>query len=192
MEKYLINLELNGFSCNDISRDAIYRALNNNIKSYIFEEILFREGYSRGLQNSVEVKNDLKTWRESFLASYFRYSFLDSVKTSDSEAKNFYDKVVSENSDAVTETYDEVKEKIKSGLYFKELENLYIDETVSLAKKYGVTVDVELLNSIQVTEIEMMVYRSLGFGGQITAVPYLQSFYTWKTWLPKSLKKSLP
>ena len=192
LEKYLINLELNGFSCDDITKDAIYKALNNNVKTYIFEEILFREGYSRGLQNSVEVKNDLKTWRESFLASYFRYSFLDSVEPNDSEAKEFYEKIVSENSDAVTETYDEVKEKIKSGLYFKELENLYIDETVTLANKYGVTVDVELLKSIQVTDIEMMVYRSLGFGGQITAVPYLQSFYKWKNWLPKSLKKSLP
>jgi len=192
LEKYLINLELNGFSCDDISKGVIYNALNNNVKSYVFEEILFREGYSRGLQNSLKIQNELKTWRESFLASYYRYSYLDSVKTSNSEAKDFYDKVVSENSDAVTETYDEVKEKIKSGLYFNELENLYIDETVALAEKYGVSVNVELLNSVQVTEIEMMVYRSLGFGGQITAVPYLQSFYKWKNWLPKSLKKSLP
>ncbi len=192
LEKYLISLELNGFSCDNLSRDIIYNTVNNNVKSYIFEEILFREGYSRGLQKSVEIQNELKTWRESFLASYFRYSFLDSVETSDSEAKDFYDKVVSENSDVVTETYAEVKEKIKSGLYFKDLENLYIDETVALAKKYGVSVDVELLNSLQVTDIEMMVYRTLGFGGQITAVPYLQSFYTWKNWLPKSVKKSLP
>lgn len=192
LEKYLISLELNGFRCDDISKGTIYKALNNNVKSYIFEEILFREGYSRGLQNSVEIKNDLKTWRESFLASYYKYSFLDSVETNDSEAKEFYDKVVSENSDEVTSTYAEVKEKIKSGLYFKELENIYIDKTVSLAQKYGVSVDVELLNSVQVTDIEMMVYRYLGFGGQITAVPYLQSFYKWKNWLPKSLKKSLP
>ena len=153
---------------------------------------MYREGYSRGLQNSQEIKNDLNTWRESFLASYYRYSFLDSIETSDIEAKEFYNRVVLERGNSVTETYSEVEEKIKKGLYFEELENRYIDETVTLAKKYGVSVDTELLNLVKVTEIEMMVYRSLGFGGEITAVPYMQSFYKWKNWLPKSLKKSLP
>ena len=191
-ENFILNLELNGFTCKKMSKDAIYKAINNNVKSYIFEEILFREGYSRGLQNSHDVQNDLKTWRESFLASNYRHSFLDSIKTSDSEVKKFYEKVVLETDSTVTETYDEVKEKIKSGLYFQGLENRYIDETVELAEKYGVSVDIKLLNSLQVTDIEMMVYRYLGFGGEITAVPYLQPFYKWKNWLPKSIKKSLP
>lgn len=192
LEKFLISLQLNGFTCDRMSKGAIYKALNSNIKSYIFEELLFREGYSRGLQDSEEIKSELKLWRDSFLASYYRHSFLDAIETTDSEAKEFYDKIVSESDNTVTETYTEVKDKIKSGLYFEELENVYIDKTVSLVEKYGVSVDVELLNSIQVTDIEMMVYRTLGFGGEITAVPHLQSFYKWKTWLPKSLKKSLP
>ncbi len=192
LEKFLISLQLNGFTCNRINKGDIYKALNSTIKSYIFEELLFREGYSRGLQNSEEIKSELKLWRDSFLASYYRHSFLDAIETTDSDAKEFYDKIVSESDNTVTETYTEVKDKIKSGLYFEELENVYIDKTVSLVEKYGVSVDVELLNSIQVTDIEMMVYRTLGFGGEITAVPYLQSFFKWKNWLPKSLKKSLP
>lgn len=191
-ENYILSLELNGFTCNKISKDAIYKAIDNNVKSYIFEELLYREGYSRGLQNSREIKNELQTWHESFLASYYRHSFLDSIKTSDNEAKKFYDKVVLESGNSVTETYSEVEKKIKRGLYFEELENRYIDETVTLARKYGVSVDTALLNLLKVTDIEMMVYRSLGFGGEITAVPYIQSFYKWKNWLPKSLKKSLP
>jgi len=192
LEKYLLNLELNGFSSDKMSKYAIFTAIAKDVKSYIFEELLIREGYSRGLQNSKEIKNELITWRESFLASYYRHSFLDSIEADDNEAKDVYDKIVSESSDSTTETFDDVKEKIKTGLFFKELENLYIDKTVALAEKYGVSVDTELLNRIQVTDIEMMVYRSLGFGGKITAVPYLQSFYTWKNWLPRSLKKRLP
>ena len=190
--KYLTSLELNGIAFEKMSKGAIYKSIDNNVKSYIFEELLFREGYSRGLQNSEEIKNELKLWQESFLASYYRHSFLDAIETNDSEAKEFYDKIVSESDNTITETYAEVKDKIKSGLYFKELESVYIDKTVALVEKYSVSVDVELLNSVQVTDIEMMVYRSLGFGGEITAVPYLQSFYKWKNWLPKTLKKSLP
>ncbi len=191
-EKYLQSLELNGFSCEKRSKSAVFKALDNNIKSYIFEELLFREGYSRGLQNSNEVRSELKMWQESFLANYYRHSFLDSVETSDSDAMDYYNKVISENGKSSTETFNDVKEKIKSGLYFKELENLYIDKTVALAKKYGVSVNVGLLNKIKVTDVEVMVYRLLGFGGEISAVPYLDSFYKWKNWLPKSIRKTLP
>ncbi|MBU0473294.1 MAG: hypothetical protein KKF62_03950, partial [Bacteroidetes bacterium] len=192
LEKYLTNLELNGLVTDKMSKWGIAQALSSDIKAYIFEEILFREGYSRGLQNLPEIQNELITWKDSFLASYYRYSLLDSVETDEMQAKDYYNKIISENPDSANRTYDEVKEKIKSGLYFKELENLYIDKTVSLAKKYGISVNTELLNSIKVTNIEMMVYRTLGFGGQITAVPYSQSFYKWKYWLPKSLKELLP
>ncbi len=192
LEKYLLNLELNGFSSDKMSKHAIFTAIAKDVKAYIFEELLFREGYSRGLQNSKEIKNELIIWRESFLASYYRHSFLNSIEADDNEAKDVYDKIISENSDSTSKTFDDVKEKIKTGLYFKELENLYIDKTVALVEKYGVSVDTKLLNRIQVTDIEMMVYRSLGFGGEISAVPYLQSFYRWKNWLPRSLKKSLP
>ena len=103
-----------------------------------------------------------------------------------------YQKIVSENDSAVNETFEKVKEKIRSGQYFNKLEDLYIEKTVSLTKKYGVSVNREILNSIQVTQIEMMVYRTLGFGGEITALPYLQPFYKWKYWLPKSIKSQLP
>ncbi len=60
-----------------------------------------------------------------------------------------------------------------------------------LAEKYGVKINYQELASIKVTEVEMMVYRVLGFGGQITAVPYLQPFYKWKNWLPKSINNPL-
>ena len=43
-------------------------------------------------------------------------------------------------------------------LYFKELENIYIDETVALAEKYGVSVDVEFGADIPEPGVEMIVY----------------------------------
>jgi hypothetical protein len=117
---------------------------------------------------------------------------LDAIKTNETEVREFYDNVAANDSNSVTKTYIEVKDQIETGLYFNKLENLYIDKTVALAIKYGISVDTKVLNSVQVTDIEMIVYRTLGFGGEITAVPYLQSYYKWKSWLPKTLKKSLP
>ncbi|MCF6271511.1 MAG: peptidyl-prolyl cis-trans isomerase [Melioribacteraceae bacterium] len=192
LRKYFISLELNGFGCKKRSKGAIYEALNENIKIYIFEELLFREGYTRGLQNSKEIQDNLKMWRESFLSTYYQQSFLDSVKTGDGDAKEFSNKAVPENGNSITETSNEVTEKIKSGLYFKELENLYIDETVALAKKYGVSVDANLFNLIQKKDIEIRSDRPIGFSRKIAEVPYLNSFYKWKNWLPKTVKESLP
>jgi len=183
--KFLYHLEVNGFSTSKMSKYEIGKTLEGLIKNYIFEELLFREGYSRGLQNSSDIVKDLNEWKDSFLASYLKSTFLDSVKSDDNNAKEFYDKIVSENDTMVVDSFESVKEKIKSGLYFKELENVYIDKTVQFATKYGISVNQPLLNSIKVTNIEMMVYRRLGFGGEITAVPYLQSFYKWKNWYPK-------
>jgi hypothetical protein len=192
LEKYLTNLELNGLVTEKMSKWNISDALGRDIKSYILEELLFREGFSRGLQNFPEIVSELKSWKESYLASYYKHTFLDSAKTDEAEAKKYFDKVMSENPNATDKSFDELKEKIKSGLYFSELENIYIDKTVNLAQKYGVSVNLDVLNSTNVTNVEMMVYRKLGFGGQITAVPFSQPFFKWKYWLPKSLKQQLP
>ncbi|MDA3862047.1 MAG: hypothetical protein PF445_12575 [Melioribacteraceae bacterium] len=192
LKKYMLSLELNGYSCDKMSKHEIANVLNSKIKTYIFEEIIIREGYKRGLQNSEDIQNDLTLWKESFLASYYRNSFFDAIKTNETEVREFYDNVAANDSNSVTKTYIEVKDQIETGLYFNKLENLYIDKTVALAIKYGISVDTKVLNSVQVTDIEMIVYRTLGFSGEITAVPYLQSYYKWKSWLPKTLKKSLP
>lgn len=192
MNEYLIHIEINGFSIDVITQEAINRALNKNIKTFIFEEIIVREGYRRGLNKSKDVIEDLESWEESFLASYYRHTLLDSIEISEAEMRNIYNKILAENDSLTTKSYDEVRELIEKGAFFNKLEDKYIDKTVSLASKYGISVDNKLLDEIQVTKIEMMVYRNLGFGGEISAVPYLTPFYNWKNWLPKSLKQSLP
>jgi hypothetical protein len=190
LKNYLLSLELNDFKCKKLSLDGVESALRKNIKAYIFEELLVREGYSRGLQNSDEIKKELRRWNKSFLASYYRHLYLDSVMVSNQDAKKLYNKIILENGNATEKSFKDVKDLIKKGLYFYELEELYTNKTISLAEKYGFEIDYKELSSLNVTEVEMLVYRVLGFGGKITAVPYLQPFYKWKNWLPKSLKNS--
>jgi len=191
LQKYLLNLELNNFEFKEPTLNGIASALRKNIKAYIFEELLVREGYSRGLQNSEEIKHELEIWENSFLASYYRHSFLDSVNIGNKDAEKIYNEIISQNGNQTDKSFNEVKEQIKRGLYFNELEDLYITKTISLAEKYGLEINFNQLVSVDVTEVEMMVYRVLGFGGELTAVPYLQPFYKWKNWLPKSINNPL-
>lgn len=58
--------------------------------------------------------------------------------------------------------------------------------TVGLALKFGVGVDFDLFNSIDVTSINSFGIRRLGFGGKLTAVPLLAPNADWvQPWLKK-------
>ncbi|MCB0751522.1 MAG: peptidyl-prolyl cis-trans isomerase, partial [Ignavibacteriae bacterium] len=64
-------------------------------------------------------------------------------------------------------------------LYNKAVDKLE-NKAVDLAEKYGVTINEELLNSLQLNNLQMLVYRYMGFGGKILAFPYSSPFFKWK------------
>ena len=66
--------------------------------------------------------------------------------------------------------------KIKHFKITEHLENLAAD----LAEKYNVTINDELLNSLELLNAQMVVFRYMGFGGKIQAFPYSAPFYNWK------------
>jgi hypothetical protein len=57
-----------------------------------------------------------------------------------------------------------------------QLENL----AAELAEENNVTVNREVLNSLELLNVQMMVYRYMGFGGRIQAYPYSSPFYKWE------------
>ncbi len=71
---------------------------------------------------------------------------------------------------------DNAKMKIK---YQKIMDNL---ETTAadLAEKYNVSINNDILNSLELLNAQMVVYRYMGFGGRIHAFPYSTPFYKWK------------
>jgi len=54
-----------------------------------------------------------------------------------------------------------------------------IDNTVKLANKYGVKVNEKLLYNMDVVDYNMLVYRYMGFGGRMLAVPLTPTFIEW-------------
>jgi parvulin-like peptidyl-prolyl isomerase len=71
---------------------------------------------------------------------------------------------------------NEVKTQIRYTKIKEYLENLAAD----LADKYNVSVDNSLLNSLDLMNTQMIVFRFMGFGGRILAFPYSSPFYEWK------------
>ena len=180
LKQFIYDVAINGFTIPKVDSIEIRRKLSSRVKKFILDELLAREAVKSISVNSRDIRKEVKMWEDSFIASYYRKTFLDSIKVDNSEIQKFYLKVKSQIPDSIKNQHDLINDKIKSGIYFQKLKEFYNDKTVELAQDYGFSINRKLLNSIKVSQVEMLVYRYLGFGGSITAVPYLHPFYEWK------------
>jgi len=80
---------------------------------------------------------------------------------------------------ATSQPYEKVKNEYKRELLFMKSKLRMDSYTVDLAIKYGVGIDFDVLESIQVTNISSFALRKLGFGGKITAVPIVAPNVDW-------------
>jgi parvulin-like peptidyl-prolyl isomerase len=88
-------------------------------------------------------------------------------------------------------SFEEIKEELTTKIKSERASASMIDNTVELANKYGVTVDENLLYNVEVNNLTMVVYRYMGFGGRILAVPMAPPFIEWvEEW--QQSKESLP
>ena len=91
----------------------------------------------------------------------------------------------------LSKEYSELKDELLRELKAEKISSKMINNTVRLANKYNVTVDSNQLNKVPVTNYNMLVYRYMGFGGKILAVPLTPVFIEWvKEW--EKSKSSLP
>lgn len=89
------------------------------------------------------------------------------------------------------QNFGELKERIRKELQQRKFDKERNKLVAQLAQKYVKNINMELLKSIQVTNLNMFVYRYMGFGGKMTAVPIISPYVSWyEEW--KKINKSLP
>ncbi|MBN1302694.1 MAG: peptidylprolyl isomerase [Melioribacteraceae bacterium] len=87
--------------------------------------------------------------------------------------------------------FNEVKEDLEKQIKIEKLRDKFIDRTAELASKYNLTIDENLLGKVDVSNLSMVVFRYMGFGGRILAVPFVNQFFEWvEQWKKNEL--SLP
>lgn len=80
--------------------------------------------------------------------------------------------------------FEKVKSEIERNLRVKKIRSKLNNVTSMLAIKYGINIDYDILNSLEVSNINSFGYRTLGFGSRITAVPLLSPNSDWvEEWL---------
>ncbi|MCU0413421.1 MAG: peptidylprolyl isomerase [Ignavibacteriaceae bacterium] len=98
------------------------------------------------------------------------YSLFELIERRESTSFSFYN-------------FEEEKERIKVELRYKKYSDALINKSVELANKYGVDVNEDALNSVEVLNTTTVVYRYFGFGGRLLAVPMTAPNDLWiKPW----------
>jgi hypothetical protein len=186
LKHFIRILAFDGFSTEGYHKDIVDIYLDDKIRAIIEQELLAREGFNRGHNLLPEVQADVNMWVDNYLFQVLQNKFIDSVQVADNEVQAYYQTTLNEQ-DESSKSYHLTKNKmdeIKRELIFKKAKGKMNNYSVNLAIKYGIGIDFDLLESIEVTNISSFAIRGLGFGGKLTAVPMLAPNVEWvQPWL---------
>jgi hypothetical protein len=86
------------------------------------------------------------------------------------------------------EVKDEIKNILRSRKMLMELDTL----TTRIALESNLKINYDILNRLKLTDVNIIVLKRFGFGGQLLAVPYSQPFSSWYNLYLEEYKKNLP
>lgn len=89
LEKFIDFFYYEPFFTDTLDYRKLLGILNGKTKKYIEYELLTEKGYSQGLQNSDDVKENLKMWRENYYSQLIVNGFMDSINVSENELKSY-------------------------------------------------------------------------------------------------------
>lgn len=81
--------------------------------------------------------------------------------------------------DSIIQINEEPKEYIRMKLTLSKVNELINKNTFYLSQKFGVEIDENLLNKIELSQINMFTYKLIGFGGKIAAMPITIPIFEW-------------
>lgn len=101
-------------------------------------------------------------------------------------------KVLDKQSDTLPPAgFTEVKEKLTPAVLKKKRDTALDKKTAALADRYGVEINEKYMNSVEIENFKMFLFRFMGFGGRIAAFPVTPPYSRWTDqW--KQKPQSLP
>lgn len=82
-------------------------------------------------------------------------------------------------SDSLIIRNEEPKDFVRLKLSLSKMNEMLNKYTAKLALKYKISINEKLLNSIELSELNMFTYRLIGFGGKIAAMPVTIPIFEW-------------
>jgi len=84
-----------------------------------------------------------------------------------------------EKQDTLTVLSEAKKKSIETEIKFRKMRENLSEYTAGLAAKFGISINNEALEKITISTINSVVYKHMGFGGRILAVPLISINDDW-------------
>lgn len=158
-------------------------AFEQCLHDLIDQENLTQIGYERQLQHTMAVERELGQWRDWYLSHLYKKTISDTLFASQQEVEN---ELRRSKNDSLMQRDTS---KAKASVLAMKL-RFFADRTIGkLADKFGITIYEQNLEAVKVSSVPAMVYRYLGFGGRIFAVPLTEPNIQWVNfWDGKNLQ----
>ncbi len=92
VEQFLTDMKLTSFWTDSLKPQRVYTILNSFVATYIQNTLLSREAKKRRYDEIPEVKNNLKMWKDFYLANRLMSRVFSGIDVTDKEAMDFYEK----------------------------------------------------------------------------------------------------
>ncbi|MFZ1291891.1 MAG: hypothetical protein WAR79_17470 [Melioribacteraceae bacterium] len=165
VEIFLREIRFLSFNVTSPNIDIVKSKLNKEVKNFIKYELLARKGFEMNLQIVPNVQKWLKIWNDNFLYQAIRNTILNNDSVHLVENLKIEDVINEKNKILDIKSRDRYK--------------TFIDKTIELSDKYKIKIDWEIFSKIKQGNINLFVYRNIGFGGRIAGVPTSEPFIDW-------------
>ncbi|MGE5313358.1 MAG: hypothetical protein ACM3Q4_01540 [Acidobacteriota bacterium] len=183
LETTLEKMRIAGLAVERPTLTRLREAYEERLHDLIDQEQLTRIGYERGLQHTDNVQKQLGPWRDWYLAQTYKNTIEDTIRISQRDVENekwrmLRDTVMAEDTSKARQSLAAARTR-------------YVSDRLlgSLADRYGITIYEKNLSAVKVTSAPALVYRYLGFGGRMFAVPLTEPNVQWVNfWKRKNLQ----
>ena len=136
LKDFLRLLAFEGFNVQVTDFNTVRKELSKKIGSVIEQELVTREAYAKGYNELPEVKNQVAMWRDNYLYQVMNGSFTDTVKVTENDVKDYYNRlnkdekypmlvniveILTDSLEVIGKALDELKQ----GADFRELAKKY-------------------------------------------------------------------
>ncbi len=155
------------------SARAIRLDMQQRLKDLIDQEYMTQLGYRKNLHQSSAVRNDLKVWRDAYTSQYVRGVISDTVIVTGEEIEEL--RSIFRNDTLIVRNDEAARVKMKE-IKTRDILDRFVG---AAANNAGITIYGQNFKNVQVSSTPSLVFRYLGFGGRMFAVPFVVPQTRW-------------
>lgn len=160
--------------------------LNHQIAITLRNHFFIEEALSQELDKSVNVKNELKLWRDKWVYDELRKQYTDSIKVNKTVALEYFNanKYRYKTKNGNEPIFDEFVEQAKRHSYFNQTFKILNEKLILLKKDFRVRINKELLDSVKVLDSKKSRWATIsllkGNNGRM-AIPTVDPYWSLKS-----------